>query len=203
MNYSELMEAIQDNLQNREDSFVARLDDFVRQAEQKIYRRANLPELRTMDTSTYSTTLDTESVTLNPDLLEIFSISLEDGSPLYRVDESYIREAYPDTSVTGTPYHYATVGRASLILGPVPDAAYQLIVHYSRFPESIVTAGQTWLGDHAEQALLYGAMVNGYRYLKGEPDMMQEYKLAFEEELALLMPGGSDTPQSAMEGTTP
>ena len=137
----------------------------------------------------------------SPCPIEVFSVSITGQRNLIRVDESYIREAYPDTSEEGLPYHYATVGRASLILGPVPDSAYVLKVHYSKFPDSIMDDGQTWLGDNAEEALLAGALYKAYGFLKGEPDLLEKYEKDFEKQLALLMPEGSDTPQDESLGT--
>lgn len=210
MNYSELIEAIQGYLESDEDGFVARLDDFVIQAEQTIYRRVKLPASRAIDDGNQVCVPGTGVVSTPDNWLEILSVSLKDAGAgsnetvgLYRVDESYIREAYPGPAVQAQPYHYAVLTENQILLGPTPDAAYPLLIYYTRFPESIVTAGDTWLGKNAEQALLFGAIVNGYRYLKGEPDLFNEYKQAFEQELAILAGEGSDLPLSQKQGTEP
>jgi hypothetical protein len=106
-----------------------------------------------------------------------------------------MREAYPNPTSTGTPKYYALFGPAvtssvitnelSFIVGPTPDAAYSAELHYYYYPESITSAGTTWLGDNFDTVLLYGALVEAYTYMKGEQDMMQLYNQKFMEALAL------------------
>jgi len=73
-----------------------------------------------------------------------------------------------------------------LILGPTPNAAYQVEMHYYYYPTSIVTAGTTWLGDNFENILLYGTLREAYTYLKGEADMMQYYEQKYQEAVGQL-----------------
>ncbi len=73
----------------------------------------------------------------------------------------------------------------SFILGPTPDAAYDVELHYYYYPESIVTATTTWLGDNFDSVLLYGSIVEAYTYMKGEPDIMAFYDAKYKEALAL------------------
>jgi hypothetical protein len=58
-------------------------------------------------------------------------------------------------------------------------------LHYFYYPESIVTAGTTWLGDNFDTVLLYGTLVEAYTYMKGETDMMALYDGKYKEALAL------------------
>jgi len=71
------------------------------------------------------------------------------------------------------------------MLGPKPDDTYTVELHYFYYPESIVTAGTTWLGDNFDSVLLYGSLVEAYTYMKGEQDMMQMYNQKYMEALAL------------------
>jgi hypothetical protein len=70
-------------------------------------------------------------------------------------------------------------------LAPTPDAAYTVEMHYFYYPESIVTASTTWLGDNFDSALLYGALVEAYTYMKGEPDILAAYNKRYEEAMIL------------------
>lgn len=107
-----------------------------------------------------------------------------------------MREAYPNPATTGKPKHYAIFGPTvsgstiqtslSLILGPTPDASYGAELHYYYYPESIVTAGTTWLGDYFDSALLYGTMCEAITYIKGEPDMVKLYNDRYVQSIALL-----------------
>jgi hypothetical protein len=72
------------------------------------------------------------------------------------------------------------------LLGPTPDVAYNVELHYYYYPESIVTAGNTWLSDHFDIALLYGSLVEAYTFMKGEQDMIALYDGKFKEAIGML-----------------
>ena len=108
-------------------------------------------------------------------------------------DVNFIREAYPNPLQRDTPKHYAIFGPRStdpnelvFIVGPTPDANYGVELHYYYYPESIVTAGTSWLGDNFDTVLLYGSLVEAYTYMKGEQDMMALYDGKYKEALVLL-----------------
>jgi hypothetical protein len=112
---------------------------------------------------------------------------------LLNKDVNFIREVYPNQSARDKPKYYAIFGpvynnvnELSLILGPTPDLNYRAELHYYYFPESIVTASTTWLGDNFSSALLYGSLVEAYTFMKGEQDMMALYDSKYKEALALL-----------------
>ena len=46
---------------------------------------------------------------------------------------------------------------------------------------------RTWLGNHAENALLYACLIEAYTFLKGEPDLLQLYELRFREAVEALV----------------
>jgi hypothetical protein len=194
VNYSELSSLVQDYCETREATFVANIPVFVRQAEQRIYRVLGMPELRkevTLSTTSGVPILDRPADFIAPISLAVVGAG---GLRTFLLDKdvSFVREAYPSGTL-GTPKYYAQLdGRSTgspgrFILGPTPNAVYDIEVQYVYDPESIVTAGTTWLGDMAETALLYGTIVEGYVYLKGESsDMAAQYKARYEEALQML-----------------
>lgn len=190
MNYSELVTMIQDLCENEETSFVAHIPDFVEAAEKRIYNAVLIPALR--KTSTADTlTLGDRVYTLPADWLATFSLAVIDPvsgaySYLLNKDMSFIRESFPDPTVTGVPTHYAHIDETQLVLGPTPDAAYGVEINYFYYPESIVTAGTTWLGDNFDMVLLYGAVREAYLYMKGEADLAASYETKYQEALLLL-----------------
>ena len=116
-----------------------------------------------------------------------------DYTYLLNRDVNFIREAYPNPLQRAKPKHYAIFGPNSgnenelvFIVGPTPDAAYGMELHYYYYPESIVTAGTSWLGDNFDTVLLYGSLVEAYTYMKGEADMMALYNGKYQEALGLL-----------------
>jgi hypothetical protein len=163
------------------------IDTFIQQAEQRIYNSVQFPALRKNVTGT--TTASNKYLASPPDFLASYSMAVINGSGDYEYllnkDVNYIREAYPSASTTGVPKYYALFDNNSFILGPSPDDAYSVELHYFYYPESIVTASTTWLGDNFDSALLYGALVEAYTYMKGEPDIIAGYSKRYEEAMIL------------------
>ena len=204
MNYTELSTAIQNYAENTESNFVAEIPVFVQQAEQRIYNSIQFPSLRKNVTGV--TSANNKYVSAPDDFLAVYSLAvvtdvtgsnLDTGTYEYLLnkDVNFIRQAYPTPNDTGVPRYYALFGptvsgstitnELSFILGPTPDAVYNVELHYYYYPESIVTANTTWLGDNFDSVLLYGSLVEAYTYMKGEQDMMQLYNTKFMEALAL------------------
>jgi hypothetical protein len=194
VNYAALSTAIQDYTENYEASFVASIPTFVQQAEQRIYNTIQFPSLRRNVTGL--TTASNKYLACPIDFLSVYSMAIfptgGEYTYLLNKDVNFIREAYPSPTDTGAPKYYALFGPQSsllteltFILGPTPDAIYNVELHYFYYPQSIVTAGTSWLGDNFDTVLLYGSLVEAYRYMKGEQDMMAYYDTAYKEALAM------------------
>lgn len=196
MNYSELVTAVQDYVENVFST--TDIDTIIRQAEQRIYNSVQLPNLRRNVTG--YTTANNKYLQCPTDFLAPYSMAVIDptsGEYLYLLnkDVNFIREAYPSPTSTGKPKHYAIFGpdysaprELTFILGPTPNTSYEMELHYYFYPESIVDAasGQTWLGDNFDSALLYGSIREAYIFLKGEPDMIGAIDKMYGEAMALL-----------------
>lgn len=186
MNYAELVAAIEDYTEN---SFAtADINTFIEQAEQRIYNAVQLPALRKNVTGT--TTANNKYLACPSDWLATYSLAVIDASGDYEYllnkDVNFIRQAYPSPTDTGPPQYYAQFDQNTFILGPTPDAAYSMELHYFYYPQSIVTAGTSWLGDNFDSALLYGSLLEAYTYMKGEADVMTAYKQRYDEAMQLL-----------------
>jgi hypothetical protein len=193
MNYAELVELVQDYMESRETSFVDNIPRFVRQAEQRIYRTVMLPELR--KSTTLTTTMSVAYLDRPTDFLSVFSMAVVDAgeySFLIDKDVSFIREAFPSASTEGVPVFYAQFDGVTpsspgrFLLAPTPDAAYSVELNYYYDPPSIVDESTSWLGDNAETALLYGTLLESYAYLKGEADLLAQYKERYTEAMGQL-----------------
>ena len=197
MNYTALSNAIQAYTENTETDFVANIPVFVQQAEQRIYNSVQFPSIRKNMTGVVSTT--STYLSAPDDYLASYSLAVIDADGNYEYllnkDVNFIRQAYPKATDTGLPKYYALFGptvngatitnELTFMLGPKPDANYTVELHYYYYPQSIVTASTTWLGDNFDTVLLYGSLVEAYTYMKGEADMMQLYNGKFMEALAL------------------
>lgn len=209
MNYTELKKAIRGYVENDfptitfADSVTTYTSDdqlatFVKQAEQRIFNSLQPPIFRKSVIGVFDA--DNPYLTCPTDFLSPFSlavINLTTGRRdfLLNKDVEFIREAYPIPTSTGRPRHYALFGPMvnggvitndiSIIVGPTPDLNYQAELHYFYYPESIVDAGTSWLGDNFDTVLLYGALQEAYTFIKAEPDMLGRIDAQYKEALAL------------------
>lgn len=216
MNYTTLYNTIQSYTENQfPDVYLAsgatvsattQINMFITQAEQRIYNSVQFPSLRKNQYSPI--TVNNKYISLPEDFLSVYSLALVTGviggnldtgtfEYLLNKDVNFIRQAYPAPNDTGVPKYYALFGptiissaitnELSLIVGPTPDAAYYVELHYYYYPESITTvaSGQTWLGDNFDTVLLYGALVEAYTFMKGETDIIGLYDGKYKEALGL------------------
>jgi hypothetical protein len=189
MNYASLSTLIQEYVQSTETSFVANIPNFVQLAEERIYNTVQIPAIRRNQIATL--TSNNKYLTLPGDWLATFSLAViaADGSQEFLLDKdvNFIRQSYPSPTDTGVPQYYAIFDQDTLILGPTPDSNYQVEMHYYYYPESIVTAGTSWVGDNFETVLLYGSLREAYTYLKGEADLIQNYEQKYQEAMQMLI----------------
>jgi hypothetical protein len=189
MNYATLVSTIENYCENTESLFVSSIPTFVQLAEERIYNTVQIPAIRKNQTG--AMTSGDKYLTLPTDWLATFSLSVIDPTTsaqsfLLNKDVNYIREAYPTPSSTGTPAHYAQFSDTSLIIGPTPDANYGVELHYYYYPESIVTAGTSWVGNNFETVLLYGSLREAQVFMKGEADIIANYEAKYQESMMLL-----------------
>jgi hypothetical protein len=194
MTYDELVIAVSDYCENVFST--VDMNTFIRQAEQRIYNVAQPANQRKNVTGTL--TAGNRYLGCPADFLSVYSLAIypaAGGAYEYLLDKdvNFIRQAYPSPTATGKPRYYALFGsrlndpnELTFILGPTPDLNYGAELHYFYYPESIVTAGTSWLGDTYSPVLLYGTLVEAYTYMKGETDMLLAYNTKYNEALAQL-----------------
>jgi len=213
MNYAQLVTAIQDYTENsfNYSTDPTPMNTFIQQAEQRIYNTVQFPSIRKNVTGV--TTSSNKYLSCPDDFLATYSMAVIDADGAYEYllnkDVNFIRQAYPTPTDTAIPKYYALFGptttsgaspvvtnELSFILGPTPDAAYNVELHYYYYPESIVTASTTWLGDNFDSVLLYGSLVEAYTYMKGEVDIMTGYDMKYKEALGLAIRLGNGMERS-------
>jgi hypothetical protein len=206
MNYSQLFETIKSYVENdfpNQDwtdtagtgtatfTGTEQINMFIYQAEQRIYNSVQLPLDRVNVTG--STTANNKYLNVPSDWLSTFSLAAIDPttgaqSYLLNKDVEFIRQAYPTPTDTGVPAYYAIFDNTTFILGPTPNAAYDMELHYYRYPISIANApsGTSWLGDNFDSVLLYGCLLEAYTFMKGETDVIANYTARYNEALMAL-----------------
>jgi len=215
MNYSQLFQTVKGYCENDfpntqfgnpnavSTNFTSKeqIDTFIQQAEQRIYNSVQFPSIRKNVTGIL--TAGNKYLSSPGDFLAVYSMAVIDSVTneyeyLLNKDVNFIRAAYPKPTDTGTPKYYALFGptttsdtppvitnELSFMLGPTPDTNYDVELHYYYYPESIVTAANTWLGDNFDTVLLYGALLEAYTFMKGEPDVLANYTARYNEALIL------------------
>ena len=215
MTYNELFIAVKNYLQNdfptntwtdvagtgvTTSDGTNQINFFITQAEERVYNTVQIPALRKNVTGV--TTDGNKYLSCPSDFLSVFSMAVIDGAGNYEYllnkDVNFIRASYPNPNTEGLPKYYALFGptvtsniitdELSFILGPTPDAAYDVELHYYYYPESITVAGdgRTWLADSYSPVLLYGTLVEAYTFLKGEADMIAQYEKKYQEAMGQL-----------------
>lgn len=203
MNYAQLFETIKGYVENDfpntswTDSAgtgtvtltsTEQINTFIQQAEQRIFNAVQLLDLRKNVTG--NMTSGNKYLSVPTDWLANFSLAVIDGNGNYEYllnkDVSFIRTSYPNPNSTGLPVHYAYFDENSYILGPTPDDDYEVELHYFYYPESIVTANTSWLGDNFDSVLLYGSLLEAYTFMKGEADVIAQYQKRYDEAMTML-----------------
>ena len=186
--FTTLKQAIQDYVESNETSFVNNLPVIITQAEDRILKRCQLPDFRKNVTA--NMTASNSYLAMPTDFLSPYSLAIDNSGYEYLLfkDVNFMREAYPDSTVTGVPKAYAIFSEDYFLIGPTPNSSFAVELHYFHKPESITTAtsGTSWLGTNAETTLLYGCLVEAYTYLKGDADLMGLYVQRYEDAIQRL-----------------
>ena len=185
--FATLKTAIQDYTDNSETVFVNNIDNFIKASEEKILKSVDLDYFRKNVTS--ALTSSDEFLTVPTDYLASFSLQITTSgseSFLLQKDVNFLREYTPASSTTGLPKYYARFDEDNFILAPTPNSNYTIQLNYFYRPASLTAgadSGTTWISTNAPFALLYGSLVEAYTFMKGEPDVIQNYNGLFAQYL--------------------
>ena len=202
--FTTLKTAIQEYLESSETTFVTNLPLIITQAEERILRTVQLPDFRKNVTGTMSQ--GNPYLTMPSDFLASYSLAIDNSGYDYLVfkDVNFIREAYPVEATENVPKYYSIFDEDTFIIGPTPNANFATELHYLYEPESITvsSAGTSWLGTNAENALLYGCLVEGYTFLKGDGELLQWYQAKYDDAVMRLksLGEGYDTTDNFRSG---
>ena len=188
--YGELKAAISDYTENDETTFTNNIPMFIRMAEERILKNCQLNLFR--KNSSALTTANNQYLVCPADFLAPFSLSMTgaDGDKHFCdfKDVTFLQTYTPDPTTTGRPKYYGQFDNTNFVLAPTPDIQYTAELHFFYRPMSITNdtltdSSTTWLSVNAEMAMLYGALIEAYIYMKGEQDIMQMYNSRFQEAL--------------------
>lgn len=201
MTYAELTTLIQNFCESTETTFTNTIPDFVKNAEDRIFELVQSDYFRKNVQGNLAT--GNRFLTCPNDFISSFSLAVIDGNNDYefllKKHPSFMQEYnvdISDTNLRSKPLYYADFDKelstasnngSTLIVSPVPDADYNVELHYLFKPNSLVTdTTGTWISNNARNALLYGSLVEANIFLKGESDMQQQYEQRFLLEITRL-----------------
>ena len=188
MQYLDLYNAVLAETENNDPTFIANIPVMVNNAEKRVYQAVKIPALR--KSSTGVAAVGNQYLAVPSDYVQPWELAVIDASGNYTYlqprDVSFIREAYPQASYQALPRHYAQFDNTTFILAPTPDQGYTFELHYFYFPQSIVTAGTTWLSLNFENVLLYAVLVEAAVFMKSEEDVFKYYSEQYTTNLKLL-----------------
>jgi hypothetical protein len=188
--YTTLKTAIQNFTENDATEFSDSLDNIIQLGEDRIYREADIEAFRNYDTSlslvSGTNTLTISGLSPRPFVVRWINIKTVAGTTKYildKKDDSYLREFWPSTTLTGQPRFYSAKGDGIVMVAPTPNATYNVELAYTYKPTSIVSSSTSWLGSYAEELLFYACMVEAYIFMKGEKQAMEVWELKYRQAL--------------------
>lgn len=190
MTYGELKTLVEEFIENSEASFINNLSMFVRLCEEDINRKVQIPNQRTSDT--VAATIGSALVPFPSGFLAALSVSKVIDSraiPLLPKTAEFITELNSELD-DGEPRFYSIYDADNFCVSPIPDAAYDIEVSYISEPTSLTDgendANETWLSTNAQNAILYGTILQGYIYTKGDQDVIASYQAEYNKALEAL-----------------
>ena len=113
-----LKSAIEDYTENAETTFKTHLRDFIRSAENRLFKMVDFEYFRKNATS--ATTTSDPYFSVPTDFLAPISLSITNSSSkefLLEKDVNFLQEYHPNASTTGTPKYYSRFDVDNFILG--------------------------------------------------------------------------------------
>jgi len=194
--YTELVQQIRDYTETSSDVLTDTvINDIIEHTENKILRDVDLPVFRSYQYSNFTAgngfiTLPGGSTTVPTQFSVIRSVMIYpaagtgDRTYLEQRDVTFMNEYWPDRDSTGTPKYYSQWDYNTIYVVPTPVAANYVEVGLIKLPDRLTsTNSNTWLGDNAPALMLYGCLVEAFKYLKGPAEMLQMYNQSYEMAL--------------------
>tara|TARA_R100000664_G_scaffold7635_2_gene12809 strand:+ start:11470 stop:12117 length:648 start_codon:yes stop_codon:yes gene_type:complete len=182
-----LKTAIQDYLECTETTFVNNLPTFIQESESRIFKLVQLPKQRKNVTGTVSSS--NRFLATPSDFFAPFSLAVISSNTYHYLDykhPSFIKEFAPNTTTSGRPRYYSLFDDTAFELSPVPDANYDIELHYLHKPASLTSgaeSGTTFLSTDFPDALLYGSLAEAAVFLKESPDVIGVLEQRFKEAI--------------------
>ena len=190
--YSELVTQIRDYTETTSDVLSDTIvNDFIEHAEKRIFREVDLDIFRSYQFATL--TVGNPFVSLpgaNTDNIafvrsaQIYTSASPTREYLEQKDISFMNEYWPNRDSTGKPKYYANWDQDTLYLAPTPNSAYNIELALNKQPTGLSSSNTTtWVSTNAPKVILYAALCEAFRFLKGPDNMLQYYEQGYKQAL--------------------
>jgi hypothetical protein len=162
----------------------------VQNTENRIYRELNIDAFRVYASAvavTGTTTISVPSGLRNIRYVEMIS-STGEIDTLEQKDSSYMAEFnnFPNSSTYyAKPRYWANWNETTWFVAPTPNTNYGINIAYYSQGTSITSGNSatstTYISTYAQDLLLYGSLVEAYKYLKGPDNMIQVYEQSYQQ----------------------
>jgi len=163
----------------------------VQNAENRIYRELNIDAFRlyaSAVTTAGTTTISVPSGLRNIRYVEMITPGTSEASVVEQKDSSFMSEFnnLPGNSTYyDKPKYYANFNETTWFVAPTPNTTYAINIAYYSQGTSITagssTTSTTYISTFAQDLLLYGSLVETYKYLKGPDNMIQVYEQSYQQ----------------------
>ena len=194
--YAELTTQILDYTETSTDVLTSTVtDNFIESTENRILRDLDLPVFRSYQYANFTASNGFLTLpggtTITPILFSVIrsvmiypAAGTGDRTYLEQRDVTFMNEYWPDRATEGTPKYYSQWDYNTIYVVPTPDAAYYVEVSLSKLPNRLTSSNaNTWIGDNAPALILYGCLVEAFKFLKGPAEMLQLYQQSYETSL--------------------
>ena len=190
--YSELVTQIRDYTET--DSSVLTdiiVNDFIEHAEKRIFRDVDLDIYRSYQYATLTQGVPFVSLpgANLGQLAFIRSAQIYDAANpiryyLYQKDITFMNEYWPNRDTTAQSKYYAMWDQDTIYLAPTPNTAYNIELALNKQEDGLSSSNTSnWVSTNAPKVLLYAALCEAFRFLKGPDNMLQYYEQGYKQAL--------------------
>jgi hypothetical protein len=106
--------------------------------------------------------------------------------PIFLRKYEYLREYWPNATLTGVPAYYADYDYTHWLVAPTPTSAYTFEILYYQRLQPLDASNQTnWFTEYAPQALLYGSLLQAMPFLKND-DRIPMWQAQYQQVMQTL-----------------
>ncbi len=186
MTYDELVTNIRNYTEVDANVFTnAVINTFITMAENRILRDIDLDVYK--KESVGSMTSGNRFLTSPTDILTHRYLFITVGTDKVYLDfrdTSFMREFWPNPSLTGVPKYYAVWDQDTFNIAPTPNSNYVVEIGYIYRPAQLSPATPTtWISTNAPEALLYACLIQAYSYTKGPAEMLGYFDNSYKQAI--------------------